>query len=131
MPFCSQGGDGFIYCLDLYGRFKWCRDISESYINNKYFRYISDLYHLPFTYSFDRKKNITYRSWSSPNCIDKQILITGYGKGLLSLDVDGNNIWEYDLGFPRYQLSGVAIDDNKNIYGASRKGVCVLYNEGW
>ena len=124
------GGDGFVYSIDIHGNMNWTYDLSTSYIHNKYHRVISKIYHLPFTYSFARRRNITYRSWSSPNYIDKQIFITGYGKGLVSLDIEGNILWEYDLGFPRYQLSGVAIDDNQHIYGASRNGYayCVSRN---
>ena len=46
----------------------------------------------------------------------------GYSTGIYCLDLNGKLIWTFDLGFPRYQLNGVAIDDSGNVYASSRSG---------
>jgi len=124
------GGDGFLYCLQLDGKLKWKYDLSElSRKKNKLHRILMYLLHLPFTYSLKKRKNIIYKSWSSPNHINENIYITGYETGLYCLNLNGELLWKRDLGFPRYQLSGVAIGSNNSIFGSSRKGYAYCYSE--
>ncbi len=123
------GGDGYFYCLNNQGQLQWHSDLSIQKGKLKSSKKINFLTHFPFTFDFNKKKNITYRSWSSPNYTDERIFITGYGVGLYCFDPFGNIIWKYDLGFPRYQLSGVAIDEIDNIYCASRKGFAYSFTK--
>ena len=117
------GGDGNLYCLDLNGKLIWVYNIGSKLMENKLERILSHIRHLPFTFDFKRKKNITYKSWASPNLFDDYLFVTGYGPGLMCIKWSGELKWELDLGFPRYQLSGVAIDNDNKIYVASRKGI--------
>ncbi|GAB3661847.1 hypothetical protein GCM10028791_36630 [Echinicola sediminis] len=116
------GGDGFFYCLDLSGQLQWLQDLSRQKGRWKNSRRLNLYAHYPFTYDRIKKKNIIYRSWSSPNFTQGKIFITAYGKGLHCFSPSGELVWSYDLEFPRYQLSGVAIDESDHIYCASRKG---------
>lgn len=116
------GGDGFLYCFSLSGDIKWKFDLAKQ--AGKMFRKktLERWLHIPFTYDFEKKKNITFKCWSSPNIIDDKIYISGYGKGLYCIDLEGREIWSHDLGFPRYQLSGVAINEQNTIFLGSRSG---------
>jgi outer membrane protein assembly factor BamB len=122
------GGDGYLYSLSLNGDLIWLYDLAEWSKSSKYHKLLSFLIHLPFTYSFGRKKNINYRSWCSPNTVNGKIFVTGFGKGLFCFNQDGTVEWNHDLGFPRYQLSGVTIDNNNNIYVSSRKGYAYCFS---
>jgi len=124
-----SGGDGYLYSLDLNGNLNWAYDITERKKKNKLSKLITLLTHLPFTYSLNRKRNITYLSWSSPNTTNKKIFITGFGTGLFCFDLNGTVLWKYDLGFPRYQLSGITIDDLNRIYCSSRRGYSYSLSE--
>lgn len=124
--FC--GGDGFLYCLSKNGDLIWHYDITGNSNINMFSRYLKKLIHLPFTFSIIRKKNVDYGSWSSPNYYGNYIYVTGFGKGLFCIDINGNVIWSYDLGYPRDQLSGVTVDVDKGlIFGLSRKGYAYCF----
>ena len=116
------GGDGILYCLDLEGNLVWKRDLTKP--SEKMFKKktINKWIHFPFTYDFHKKRNINYKCWSSPNYFEENIYITAYGKGLYCINLRGEVIWSFDLGFPRFQLSGVAIDQEGNVYCSSRSG---------
>jgi outer membrane protein assembly factor BamB len=123
------GGDGYLYCLDLSGNLVWMKDLSIPSDNMFKKKTLNKWLHLPFTYDFHKKRNIDYKCWSSPNWSNGKIYITAYGKGLYCLDIKGNVIWSQDLGFPRYQLSGVAIDQYGNVYCSSRAGKIYCFAE--
>lgn len=110
------GGDGFFYCLDLEGHLHWCRDLSRQNERWKNSKKLNLITHFPFTYDRHKRKNIVYRSWSSPNHCPGKIFITAFGVRLYCFTTDGTVLWNFDLGFPRYQLSGVAIDENDHIF---------------
>jgi len=124
------GGDGYFYCICTSGELKWKYDLGrldKSKLFNK--KKVLNLIHLPFTYDWRKGKNIIYKSWSSPNHIDEFLYITGFGKGFYCFNHDGKLMWSYDLGFPRYQLSGVAIDENDRIYCSSRAGKILSFTK--
>ncbi|UCS92955.1 PQQ-binding-like beta-propeller repeat protein [Echinicola marina] len=123
------GGDGFFYCIDLDGNLQWLIDLSKQKGRLKNSKKLNSILHFPFTYDIQKKKNIIYKSWSSPNYTDGRIFITGFGTGLHCFDEEGKSLWKYDLGFPRYQLSGVAIDDNDHIFCASRRGFAYSFTK--
>jgi len=123
------GGDGYVYCLNVEGELLWKYDMAANYKSKSKIQKLNLVVaHLPFTYSVSRKKNITYRSWSSPNFDNDKMFVTGFDEGLVCLNPNGNRIWSYDLGFPRFQLSGVAIS-NKTIFGSSRNGSAYCISE--
>ncbi len=124
------GGDGFLYSLSAdNGQLRWKRELSKSLGLSRKQKALSVIRHIPYTFDFNRKKNITYKSWASPNMIGQKILVTGYGKGLYCYNENGALEWEYDLGFPRYQLTGVVIDRSNKIYCTSRKGFIHCLNQ--
>jgi outer membrane protein assembly factor BamB len=116
------GGDGFLYCFGFDGELKWKFDLGKQGGKMSKKKKIENLLHMPFTYDFNKKRNIIYRCWSSPNLIDDKIYITAYGVGFYCIDIDGKEVWSFDLGFPRYQLSGVAINKDNLIFLSSRSG---------
>ena len=123
------GGDGYLYCLDVDGNLIWKFDLTTPSKSMFQKKTINKLLHLPYTYDFNKKKIIEYKSWSSPNFINGKILITGYGKGLYCLNENGEILWSFDLGFPRFQLSGVAINRDNKIFCSSRSGKIFSFNE--
>ncbi|MCH6202190.1 PQQ-binding-like beta-propeller repeat protein [Aquiflexum sp. LQ15W] len=125
-----SGGDGFFYCLDLLGNLKWKFDLTKASGGMFKKKTLNKLLHLPYTYDFYKKRNIDYKSWSSPNFNNGKLFITGYGKGLYCLNIEGSVLWSFDLGYPRYQLSGVAIDNAGNIYCSSRSGKIYSFEDG-
>jgi len=122
------GGDGYFYCLNLEGELQWFKDLSQQKGRWKNSRRLSLITHFPFTYDLQKRRNIIYRSWSSPNYTQGKIYITAYGIGLHCFSPEGKLLWDFDLGFPRYQLSGVAIDENDQIYCASRRGYAFSFS---
>jgi outer membrane protein assembly factor BamB len=122
------GGDGFVYCLDTEGNIIWLKDITKLPKENKLSKKLNFLLHFPFTYDLKKKKNIVYKSWCSPNHTKGKIFVMGYGVGLYCINLDGTVLWKFDLGFPRYQLSGVAIDENDFIYCSSRRGYAYKFD---
>ncbi|UJP64907.1 outer membrane protein assembly factor BamB family protein [Mongoliitalea daihaiensis] len=123
------GGDGYLYRISCEGELLWKFDLSKS--GGKMFKKktLNKWSHLPYTYDFHKKKIIDYKCWSSPNIFNNLIYITGYGVGLYCIDLNGKEVWSYDLGFPRYQLSGVAIDDEGRIYCSSRSGTAYAFSK--
>lgn len=112
------GGDGYVYALDVStGAAQWIFDLGKGYRNRK-----QKLMNLPWTYSLPRRKNMDTYCWSSLLLLDNMLFITGFGKGAYCLDTEGNEIWSIDLGFPRFQLSGMVADDENRVYFASRSG---------
>lgn len=116
------GGDGYLYCFALNGQLEWKFDLTKRGGKMSKKKKIDNILHLPFTYDFNKKRNIVYKCWSSPNIIDDRIYVTAYGVGFYCIDLDGQEVWKYDLGFPRFQLSGVAINKDNSIFLASRSG---------
>lgn len=116
------GGDGYFYSLSLEGNIRWIYDLSAGYRGRSCQALKAWITHLPFTFNPALRRVILINSWSSPNEIEGGLLITGYGKGLHCLDFDGRLLWDFDLGFPRNQLSGVAVDEQDRIYCAARSG---------
>lgn len=123
------GGDGFIYALSSdNGNLVWKMELSESLNLTRNKKALSLLTHLPHTFDIKRRKNIIYKSWASPIILNAKIYVTGYGKGLFCFNPQGELIWEYDLGFPRYQLSGVAANGEDKIFCTSRRGWVMCLN---
>lgn len=140
------GGDGYFYSLSLEGHVRWIYDLCPGYRGRRGRALRSWITHLPFTFNPALRQVILINSWSSPNQIKCGFLITGYGKGLHCVDKEGRLLWDFDLGFPRNQLSGVAVDHNDRIYCAARSGtayalspdgrmlwkrLCLRFGEPW
>ena len=116
---CFVDGWGNIYLLRKdSGKLIWKIDLTKGYKENLFLHIIN----LPYTFSLPRKINMNTKCWSSPLLLEDKIFITAYGKGAYCIDVKGDIIWSIDLGFPRYQLSGMVSDENSNLYFASRRG---------
>lgn len=126
--FC--GGDGYLYCLSHNGLLK--RKIKISSLNFAYrsLNKILDLATSRETYDANRGKHIRFKSWCSPNMTESgYILVTGFGKGLYCYDEDLNPIWSRLIGHKLYKYSGVALDENDNIYVATSSGKIRSYSE--
>ena len=124
------GGDGVMYSLASDdGKLLWKTELSKSLDLTRRKKILLLIKHLPYTFDVTRRKNITYGSWASPNLIGNKIFVTGFGKGLFCFSLDGDLLWEYDLGFPRFQLSGVVIDSSNRVYCASRKGYIHCFSD--
>lgn len=116
-------GDGWIYSLKCQtGEVVWKRDLRKRYFDNFKQKLFQTIIHFPYTFNLRRKMQMDTKCWSSPLLLNDKIYITAFGKGLYCLDLHGTEVWSVDLGFPRYQLSGVVADENDNIYFASRNG---------
>ena len=70
-----------------------------------------------------RRKPWKTKCWSSPNANSNGVVyITCFGIGLHALrSGDGSVLWTYDLGVPRNHLSGVALNEEENIFVASQR----------
>ncbi len=120
---CS--GDGHCFCFGLDGTLLWAYDAAGYFKNSG--RNLSKRISLTYTKSAAkdqvRGKPWTTRCWSSP-CISEHgiVYITCYGTGLHALDIDnGKPLWTYDLGSPRNHLSGVALNEQGDIFVASQR----------
>lgn len=116
-------GDGWIYSLTKdNGNVSWMFDLKQGFYDNTKQKILQLLINLPFTLNLKRKMLMDTKCWSSPLLINGLIYITAFGRGIYCFDENGNEKWNMDLGFPRYQLSGAVADTNNNIYFASRQG---------
>lgn len=116
-------GDGWIYALKcISGEISWMFDLRKGYYDSFYQKIFQTLIHIPYTFNIKRKMQMDTKCWSSPLLIENKIYITAFGKGMYCFDINGNQLWSKDLGFPRYQLSGVVADESNNVYFVSRKG---------
>lgn len=117
------GGDGYFYALSCYdGTVIWMKDLKKGFSDNFKQKLLNKLIYFPYTFNFKRLLNMDTKCWSSPLRIEEHIYITAFGKGLYAFDTDGKELWSYDLGFPRYQLSGTTADEHNNIYCSARSG---------
>lgn len=116
------GGDGFLYCLGTSGALEWVFDLSKGYRGKTATAVLSWIAHLPFTFNPALKRIILVNSWCSPNLSEGRLIATAYGQGLHCVGLDGREEWNLDLGFPRNQLSGAAVDEEGYIYVSSRRG---------
>jgi len=108
------GGDGYVYALNKQdGNPLWIFDLCRGYRNKRQL-----LANLPWFYN----RNYKVRCWSSVLILNDRICITGFGKGAFCLDLEGNEVWSLNMGFPRVQLSGMVADDTGRLYFASRNG---------
>ena len=118
---CFMGGDGVCYSLNkIDGKVIWKYDLKKGFWDNNKQRVYNSVLYLPYTFNLKRKLNMDTKSWSSPLRINDLIFVTGYGKGLYAINSNGDVVWSYDLGFPRYQLTGLVADENNNLYCISR-----------
>lgn len=116
---CFADGEGTLFCLSQdNGEIKWKFDLTSGYKENKLTHFINKL----FTYSVVRRVNMDTKCWSSAILLNDRIFITAYGKGAYCLEKNGKVLWSLDLGYPRYQLSGMVADNDDRLYFASRKG---------
>ncbi|MFT7528326.1 MAG: outer membrane protein assembly factor BamB [Arenicella sp.] len=120
---CS--GDGHCFCFGLDGTLLWSYDAAGYFKNSG--RNLSKRISLTYTKSVAkdqvRGKPWTTKCWSSP-CISEHgiVYITCYGTGLHALDIEnGKPLWTYDLGSPRNHLSGVALNEQGDIFVASQR----------
>jgi len=131
------GGDGIAYCLcQNNGEIHWTKDLKEGYYDNAQQKLYQEIVNIKYTLNVKRKMLMNTKSWSSPTFVNGQVIVTGFGKGLYALNAEnGEEVWSKDWGFPRYQLCGVVLDEDNNIYSVSRKGYTFCYdsngNEHW
>ena len=120
---CS--GDGHCFCFGLDGTLIWTYDAAGYFKSSG--RNLTKRISLTYTKSVAkdqvRGKPWTTKCWSSP-CISEHGIayITCYGTGLHALDIEnGKPLWTYDLGSPRNHLSGVALNEQGDIFVASQR----------
>ena len=122
---CIASGDGNFFCFGLDGNLLWVYNISNYKIDKKpfYIRNLQKLLSSTQNYSHAKKSNMKVKCWSSPNInSDGIVYITGFGLGLHAIDAtNGKKMWGFDLGCPRNHLSGVAINENDEIFVASQQ----------
>ncbi len=117
------GGDGYLYALSVHdGSIVWVKNLKQGFDGNFKTKLFQSLIHLPYTLNLKRLMNMDTKCWASVNHSNGMLFVTGFGKGIYVFDVEGNEQWSYDLGFPRYQLSGVVLDEDDNAYFPSRSG---------
>ncbi|WZL82830.1 PQQ-binding-like beta-propeller repeat protein [Vallitaleaceae bacterium 9-2] len=117
-------GEGNVHCFTTQGELMWTYYLGAYFdaISNRYLRKMRKGINALATYDWHTKKFRLNKCWSSPLINKNQILITGYGIGLHCIDlISGQCEWTFDLGMPRYPLSGVAIDEDNNIYVAANR----------
>lgn len=125
------GGDGFLYALSLpHGSIEWVCDLKKGYSGSRSQKLVQAAMHLPFTWNRKRLMNMDTKCWASVNHAAGQLFITAFGKGLHVFDTAGNELWSYDLGFPRYQLAGVVLDETNDLYLPSRNGRIYRFTPG-
>lgn len=120
---CS--GDGHCFCFGLDGSLLWTYDVAGYFKNSgrNLHKRISLAYTKSVAKDHVRGKPWKTRCWSSA-CISENgiVYITAYGLGLHAIDIEsGNPIWRYDLGSPRNHLSGVALNEQGDIFVASQR----------
>ena len=121
--FCS--GDGHCFCFDLKGTVKWVYYAADFFvkINNALSRKIALARTWFSTRDAVRQRTWKTKCWTSPNISSSGVVyITCYGIGLHALRIeDGEPLWLYDLGQPRHHLSGVALNENEDLFVASQQ----------
>jgi outer membrane protein assembly factor BamB len=126
---CFMGGDGICYSLELNdGSLLWKKDLKKGFWDSNYQKLINTILYLPYTLNLKRKMNMDTKSWTSPLIVGHLILVTGFGKGLYAFTFSGEEVWSYDLGFPRYQLSGLVADEVNRVYCAARSGTVFCFD---
>jgi len=117
------GGDGILYALSIAdGSIIWAKNLKHGYDANLKTKLFQKLIHLPYTFNLKRLMNMDTKCWASVNYSNGLLFITGFGKGIYAFDTDGGEKWSHDLGFPRYQISGVVLDEEDRVYFPSRAG---------
>jgi outer membrane protein assembly factor BamB len=118
-------GDGHLLRFDLEGNLRWSYFMCDYFrrIENRLKRRLALVHTRLKAYDPDRRKPWTVKCWSSPNQgSGGTIYITAYGIGLHVVDAhDGRCLWQYDLGAPRYCLSGVALGPDNQVFVASQR----------
>lgn len=121
--FCS--GDGHCFCFDLAGRMQWVYNAADYFttIRNPIARKLALARTRWSTRDSVRRNTWATRCWTSPNISSRGVVyVTAYGLGLHALQIaDGKPLWAYDLGQPRHHLSGVALNENEEIFVASQR----------
>lgn len=143
-----SSGDGIVYCLFLDGTYNWSYDMKLGVIKSfgeKFQDRINDYVNkINFFFTRINNRESYFRiirkhiaCWSSVNISgNNAIICTGYGKGLFEIGVqNGDLLWSYDLGKPRYFLSGVALTENEDIIAAAQKrylfSISLDHNLNW
>lgn len=120
---CFVGGDGYVYALALEdGAIIWVRNLKDGFDCNLKTKLFQSLIHLPYTLNFRRMMNMDTKCWASLNYSNGILYAMAFGKGIYAFDLDGSDVWSRDLGYPRYQLAGVVLDDENRVYFPSRAG---------
>ena len=121
---CVASGDGYLHCFSTEGSRIWsydlCSEFRSLHLGKKLF---SSFMHLHKTVDVPRRRFTMTRCWSSP-ALDHQgnVLISGFGIGLHAVNsTTGTRTWAYDLGWPRYHLSGVATNQLGEIFVGSQE----------
>ncbi len=117
-------GEGNVHCFSKKGHLLWTYWLGQYFdnISNRYLRKISKTMTDWSTYDWYTKKFRLNKCWSSPLIYGEQVFITGYGIGLHCIELQsGRSKWTFDLGKPRYPLSGIALDEGSNIYVAANR----------
>ena len=125
-------GDGYLYRIGFDGSIKWRYHISKYKPGgNRWIKKLKKIIHAPKYFDPDRGKKWTVKCWSSPNVMsDNIVLITGFGLGLHAVAVkNGESVWKYDFGEPRYHLSGTAVNSEKEIFAASQQRNLFCFSE--
>ncbi len=116
------GGDGYLYCFNLEGDVNWVYDISKGYRGLNLKNIINRLITIHKTYDYNRKKVWDIKCWASPYVDNDTVYIVGYGIGLNAVDIQtGSRKWTYDLGSPRFHLTGIVEDNNDRLYVCSQR----------
>jgi outer membrane protein assembly factor BamB len=118
-----SGGDGYLYNFLTDGSVNWIYDISKGYRRKSKEVVFNRIKTIFKTVDFHRRRLWSIKSWSSPNVSkDGIVYVSGYGTGLHAINIEnGEAIWTYDLGSPRFHLTGVCLDDKENIYACSQR----------
>jgi len=120
--FC--GGNGYVYAFKLDGTMQWNFDLlgglRKQNPKKKALRMVKEL---PKTMDWGRLYNVTTKSWASP-VLDGagNLLVTGYGSGLVSLSPSGEKRWMQRGDGPQYELAGSCLGSDATVYTVFRAG---------
>lgn len=117
------GGDGFLYTFSSEGELRWKRDLCSQYRRlSRKRRALHLLPQLNSILDLPRRRVSTTLAWASPNVsTEGDIYAVAQGQGLWTLAQDGRIKQKFDLGWPDFHHSGVAIDTVGNVYVASQQ----------
>ncbi|RXZ83382.1 hypothetical protein EBB07_06095 [Paenibacillaceae bacterium] len=128
---CFADVNGHLFGFSLQGNLLWHVDLTASHRKTlSKAGKLWDLAKRKWKNQFSSPNNLwDAKCWSSPNVDDNGVLyMTGYGKGLHAIDIHTGQVkWERDLGKPRNHLSGVAINEENEIFAAAQEKQIVCY----